>query len=166
MNCCINDISQFRNCNRCIGWDFYNRQKTTTYYPCPKKYPQSSSSGLPMPEKRTTSETHIVPHELSFEWMTKGVRLAEAELSTGTWKRGNAEIYLKTMGINDAVIESLWRRVQKKRKHEPVPDEYIPKIWQQGYDIGIFIDLPMHLLFQGKHFNESVYYYYYSFALF
>ena len=82
-----------------------------------------------MPEKRTTSETHIVPHEMSFEWMSKGVRLAEAELSTGTWKRGNAEIYLKTMDINDAVIESLWRRVQKKRKHEPVPDEYIPKIW-------------------------------------
>ncbi len=97
--------------------------------------------------------------------MSKVVRLAEEELSTGTWKRGNAEIYLKTMGINDAVMDSLLRRVQKRRKNEPVPDEYIPKIWQQGYDIGIFIDSPMHLLFQGKHFNKCVYYYH-SFAPF
>ncbi len=64
-----------------------------------------------MREKRTTSETHIVPHQMSFDWMSKGVRLAEAELLSGTWKCGNAKIYLKTMGINDAVMESLWQNV-------------------------------------------------------
>lgn len=41
-------------------------------------------SGLPMPEKRATKETNIVPHPMNFDWMMKGVRLAEAELSNGT----------------------------------------------------------------------------------
>ncbi len=158
INCCINNLSGVRNCNRCIGWDFYARQKTKSYHLCPNKYLQSSTSGLPMPENRPTSETHIVPHQMTFDWMSKGIMLAEAELSNGTWKRGNAEIYLKTMDINDTVINNLWNRVQRKRKNEPVPEEFIPELWQQGYDIGIFIDSPMHLLFQGEYNNEDNYY--------
>ncbi len=85
VNCCINDISQLCNCNCCIAWNFYNMQKTTNYHSCPKKYPQYLSSGLPMPEKRTISETHVVPHQMIFGWMSKELRLAEAELSSDTF---------------------------------------------------------------------------------
>ncbi len=138
-------------CRQCMSWDFFNRPIAKKYVKRPLHYPNRTTTNLPIPESRSMHEEYIVPMKLSFQWMKKGVNLALAELSTGTWTKQQAEVYLKTMAVNSDVIHKIWEIAQKRRSgiHHPQQEEVVPKIWDMVDDIDIFVDSPMHLLFQG-----------------
>ncbi len=60
-------------------------------------------SNLEPPMHRTVNEQHLVPHQLSFEWLACGVQLAEMEVRLGNWSKGQCNAYLCSMGLNKAL---------------------------------------------------------------
>ncbi len=123
---------------RCIGWDFYKRQKTKSHHLCPKKCPQSSTSGLPMPENRTTLEKHIVHHQMTFLLYVKRNNAGWGWIVKWymeTWQCWNIP---NNNEHETTVINNLWNCVQRKQINEPVPEEIYPwtlatGIWHQHF---------------------------------
>ena len=150
-----NTRTQHRNthhvvCNRCCNWEFYAGSNALNYHPCPKAYPRTlTQNHNPVPDTRSIAETHIIPRELSFQWLRCGADLAYHELRQGNWLKSNAEIYLKSMAINHATIETIWKKSQNYKKNIPDESEHIPLIWKSDYDFDIFVDCVMHQIFHG-----------------
>ena len=55
------------------------------------------------------------------------------------------------MGVATNVVTKVKQNLRKRKQEQnnPTEDPIIPKIWKSGYDLRMFIDCPMHMLFLG-----------------
>ena len=142
-------------CQECCQWDFDN-----AIGPLPDDYPTTSSdddgpSPTP-PENRTADEVQHIPMLQTFGWLEQGLLYAfhNATISDRSqrWLKQQIEPYLKSMGMNQKVINGLWKSVVHKRKN-PNADTlpFVPYLWKVQHVLPMekFINSPMHLLFHG-----------------
>ncbi len=78
----------------------YDHPKASIYCALLNGYPTTQMSNIDPPMHRTANEQHLVPHQSSFEWLSRGVQLAEMEVRLGNWSKGQCDAYLHSMGLN------------------------------------------------------------------
>ena len=159
------------SCQRCCNWDYLNnldgagwKESGSVLSSCyADKYPTtiSSTNLLPVPTGREIPvNSHLRPCEQSFEWLFQGAELAIQELEVNKWSACRnpagwsavpAENYLNSMGVATNVVTKVKQNLRKRKQEQnnPTEDPIIPKIWKSGYDLQMFIDCPMHMLFLG-----------------
>ncbi len=105
-------------------------------------------SNIAPPMHRTANEQDLVPHQSSFEWLSRVVQLAEMEVQLGNWSKGQCNAYLRSIGLNKALSKTVYDIA----KHNTVcaNDDIkcpIPQSWKTNVSLEMFIEAPMHLLF-------------------
>ena len=139
-----------RQCNSCTGWDIYDHPKASTYCPQLPGYPTTRNSSIEPPQNRTCNEQYLVPHKSSFDWLSRGVNMAELEVRLGNWSKRHCEAYLRSMGLNKSISEIVYSTARQNavraRNDIKCP---IPTSWQTETTVDMFIEAPMHLLFLG-----------------
>jgi hypothetical protein len=139
-----------RQCNTCTGWDIYDHPKALTYCAQLHGYPKTQMSNIVPPMHRAVNEQHLVPHQSSFEWLSRGVQLAEMEVRLGNWSKGQCDAYLRSMGLNKALSETVYDTAKHNAAcaNEDIKCP-IPPSWKTNVSLDMFIEAPMHLLFLG-----------------
>lgn len=140
-------------CQDCCRWDCDN-----AVGPLDDKYPRLSgnSADCPTPpDNRTVDENYHLPMRQTFSWLKQGLVYSfynSTIMGATQWKKFHITAYLKSMGMNNRVIECLWTAVKQKRRNptsEPIP--FVPFLWTIEHILPMakFINSPMHLIFHG-----------------
>ncbi len=82
--------------------------------------------------------------------MLAGVCAALHNIRYYRWGKGNCTSYLEVLGVADSVIEKV-KSQHRKNGNEDVTksNTFWPKMWEMDYDVSIFIETPLHLIFHG-----------------
>ncbi len=96
----------------------------------------------------TVNEQYLVPHQSSFEWLSRGVQLTEMEVQIGNWSKGQCDAY--SIGLNKAISKSVYDTAnQNALCADNDIKSPIPQSWKTTVSLDMFIEAPMHLLFLG-----------------
>ena len=62
------------------------------------------------PEGRGVRLRYIVPRRITFDLMLTAANIAVKEVRAGNWGKGNIKAYLSVVGIQDRVIDGIWKQ--------------------------------------------------------
>ena len=131
-------------CCQCCQWDYESESPAAKKFPLPNDYPTSVlPDSPPFPEFRTLSETYLRPKRMTFDWLQKGLQVAEHNLRKGHWTQKPTFDYLRSCGISKAVQQKVW----DNRSNADGPST--PALWKSDYPIDVAIDAGMHHIFHG-----------------
>ncbi len=58
-------------CNNCTGWDTYDHPKASTYCAQLPGYLSTKMSNIEPPQHCNVNAQHLVPHQTTFEWLSR-----------------------------------------------------------------------------------------------
>ena len=146
------ECPSLRTCNICCKFDQFTTSNAKKFDKTEgTKYPIESCSNLPQPKDREVGISHLVSVEQSFPWLVQVVRFAFDNHSRGLWRyKYTVEAYLQSAAINADIQKRVCDAADRYKKQKIVHErEYIPRVWQLGYSIAIFVEASMHLLAHG-----------------
>ena len=147
------DKASLRKCNNCCQWEFEGNARQFCHTPTPKDYPTtvvSDKDYKDYPECRGVPCNYVLGKKFDFGWLTAGVRAALHNIRSYGWGKGNCASYLEVLGIADSVIEKVKSQYRVSGDDDGTNNNSVwPKIWEMDYDISIFIEAPLHLIFHG-----------------
>ena len=150
------DITE-RNCRRCCRWEFEGDGAQFRHTQVPPNFPTSLDSDLAFndyPSGREVTNNYVLGRRMSFMWLLMGVKAAIHNRMHFDWSIGITEVYLQVLGVADWMIRRVTQNFHKLDEGEmeiKIDDsnEPWPKIWLAGYDMSIFVETPLHLIFHG-----------------
>ncbi len=95
-------------CDNCTDWDIFDHSKASTYCELLHGYPTTQKSNIEPPMHQTMNKQHLVLHRLSFEWLLRGVQLAEMEVRLGNWSKQQCNACIRSIGLNKAISETMY----------------------------------------------------------
>ena len=148
--------NQTRSC--CGNWDQFSNSTANRHDKTEgTNYPNSVSDSNPHifpAERAPVNQPHLVCMKQDFREMESGVKAAVYEYANQSWPtQAVLKYYLSTLGINTEV--QTWAAkagVAMKRSDsgdQVCESEYIPKIWQLGFSIDLWVETAMHMLGHG-----------------
>lgn len=142
-----------RLCNRCCKFDHFTNSTAKNFDKTEgTKYPTVCGDDGTPPKGREIGITHILTVKQSFPWLVEAVRFAYHNYAEWHWRNlYTVEAFLQSAAINAQTSKRVCNAaVQYRRTNTAVNEsEYIPGVWQSGYNIEIFIEATMHLLAHG-----------------
>ncbi len=124
--------------------------KASTYCSLLHGYPTTQISNIAPPLHRSVNEQYLVPHQTSFEWLSRGVQLVEMEVRLGHWSKGQCSAYLHSIGLNKVMRETVYDTAKQNAvcANDNIKS-LITQSWKTNVSLDIFIETQMHLLFLG-----------------
>ncbi|EJK52081.1 hypothetical protein THAOC_28686 [Thalassiosira oceanica] len=147
--------NQTRSC--CGDWDQFSNSLANMHDKTEgTNYPNKVSTDNPhsFPRGRApVNETHLVSIKQDFRQMENGVKAALYEYSNKSWStQAILKYYLSSLGIDTKVQTWVANAAMAMRRSGGVQVSehlYIPKIWQLGFSIELWLETAMHQLGHG-----------------
>ena len=143
-----------RTCNRCCNWDQFSQSTANRFDTTANtSYPSTSSTPNPhaFPEGQTPNKTYIQCVRQTSPQLVQGARVAFFEHSQGVWPTKTVtKAFLHSFAIDHKITNRILSAADSVKKGNIVHEnEYIPRIWQLGFSIDLFLEMAMHLLGHG-----------------
>ena len=161
------------SCDMCANWKVNKHTAAMLVFPAPTDYPKEEMSMLNPPEgvraptgrspTQNNSPAMLQPIDCTFQAMIQGTRFAFFNaMSPGRqqrgWNQAVTKSYLRTLGINAAQQDLIYKSAAKAFKESQpidwnnpyyVGDYRFPAAWVADLQMPCYIELLMHLLFLG-----------------
>jgi len=144
------DSTPLQPCAVCMQWDFQSTSQAAKKIPLPKDYPKSVADGSPpFPEHRTVTETCLLAHRQTFDWLRKGAALAEYNITHKHWQKKELETFIQCLALNEETKDAIWTKGRNNRGGVTDTQVYEPEIWSLPGGIDVCLDAPLHHIFHG-----------------
>jgi len=146
------------SCGYCCDFD-YDTLKDTNTFKIPEKYPKKSHPSSPYPPKgreieQVWIEKKMRPMKLNYDVLTKGLEFGVFNYHRKYWSKSEASEYLRLLGIGSQTTKYALDYASAYPSQAETAETLFqnfkyPSLWKSGLSLDIFVETPMHHLFEG-----------------